>query len=129
MICSPLLAKQYFPRQRRPSFTQNQEMFVKKIKQTKQHLRAIISTRIMCGKQIIPLRGHRDGSTSTASNKGNFQKILKNTYFLVGEMLQAPQKLYKRKSFAPLESILVRKLHSRFRSKEDASFSITAAIS
>ena len=82
-----------------------------------QHLRAIISTTIMCGKQIIPLRSPRDHSTSTASNKGNYQKILKNTYFLVGEMLQALQKLHKRKSFAPLESILVRKLHSRFRKK------------
>ena len=39
-------------------------------------LRAIISTIILCGKQNIPLRGHRDDSTSTASNKGNFHAIL-----------------------------------------------------
>lgn len=49
--------------------------------------------------------------------------ILKNTYLLVGEMLQAPQKLYKRKSFVSLESIFERKLHSRFQ-KENAFFSI-----
>ena len=39
-------------------------------------LRAIISTIILCGKQNIPLRGHRDDSTGTASNKGNFHAIL-----------------------------------------------------
>ena len=44
-------------------------------------------------------------------------KIFKNTYLLVGEMLQAPQKLYRRKSFASLEIIFGRKLHSRFRRK------------
>ena len=44
-------------------------------------------------------------------------KILKNTYLLIGEMLQASQKLYKRKSFALLESILGRTLQSRFRRK------------
>ena len=102
--------------------TQNQEMFEKDMNA----LRAIISTIILCGKQNIPLRGHRDDSTSTASNKGNFHAILmllgnsdKNLqeYLLVGEMLQTPQKLYKRKLFASLESIFGRKLHSRFRRK------------
>ena len=44
-------------------------------------------------------------------------KILKDTYLLVGEMLQAPQNLYKRRSFASLESEFGRKLHSRFRGK------------
>ena len=39
-------------------------------------LRAIISTIILCGKQNISLRGHRDDSTGTASNKGNFHAIL-----------------------------------------------------
>ena len=52
--------------------TQNQEMFEKNMNA----LRAIISTIILCGKQNIPLRGHRDDSTSTASNKGNFHAIL-----------------------------------------------------
>ena len=103
--------------------TQNQEMFEKDMNA----LRAIITTIILCGKQNIPLRGHRNDSTSTASNKGNFHailmllgnsiKIFKNTYLLVGEMLQASQKLYKRKSFASLEIIFGRKLHSRFRRK------------
>ena len=49
---------------------QNQEMFKNNT------LRAIISTIILCSKQKIPLRGHRDDSTSTASNKGNFHAIL-----------------------------------------------------
>ena len=39
------------------------------------------------------------------------------TYSVVGKMQQAPQKLYKRKSFALLESIFERKLYSRFRRK------------
>ena len=39
-------------------------------------LRAIISTTILCGKQNILLRGHRDDSTITVSNKGNFHAIL-----------------------------------------------------
>ena len=52
--------------------TQNQEMFEKNMNA----LRVIITTIIMCGKQNIPLRGHRDDSTSTASNKGNFHAIL-----------------------------------------------------
>ena len=52
--------------------TQNQEMFEKDMNA----LRAIISTIILCGKQNIPLRGHRDDSIGTASNKGNFHAIL-----------------------------------------------------
>ena len=39
-------------------------------------LRAIISTIILCKKQNNPLRGHRDDSTSMASNKSNFHAIL-----------------------------------------------------
>ena len=102
--------------------TQNQEMFEKDMNA----LRAIISTIILCGKQNIPLRGHRDDSIGTASNKGNFHAILmllgnsdKNLqeHLLVGEMPQASQKLYKRKSFASQESIFGRKLYSWFRRK------------
>ena len=52
--------------------TQNQEMFEKNMNA----LRAIISTIILCGKQNIPLRGPRDDSIGTASNKGNFHAIL-----------------------------------------------------
>ena len=52
--------------------TQNQEMFEKDMNA----LRAIISTIILCGKQNIPLRGPRDDSIGTASNKGNFHAIL-----------------------------------------------------
>lgn len=53
--------------------TRNQEMFEKKNMNAP---RAIISTIILCGRQNIPLRGHRDDSTSMASNKGNFHAIL-----------------------------------------------------
>ena len=49
----------------------HQEMFEKNMNA----LRAIKSTIILCGKQNISLRGHRDDSTSTASNKGNFHAI------------------------------------------------------
>ena len=44
-----------------------------------QNLRAlecIVKSIILCGKQNLPLRGHRDDSISTASNKGNFLAIL-----------------------------------------------------
>ena len=44
-------------------------------------------------------------------------KIFKNTYLLVGEILQAPERLYKRKSFASLESIFGRELNRQFRRK------------
>ena len=39
-------------------------------------LEKIIDAVILCGKQNIPLRGHRDDSTSDSSNKGNFLAIL-----------------------------------------------------
>ncbi|KAK3091798.1 hypothetical protein FSP39_022710 [Pinctada imbricata] len=43
----------------------------------KKVLESIVDAVIFCGKQNIPLRGHRDDSTSDASNKGNFLAILK----------------------------------------------------
>ena len=59
----------------------HQEMFEKNMNA----LRAIKSTIILCGKQNISLRGHRDDSTSTASNKGNFHAILqKSSRILIG---------------------------------------------
>lgn len=39
-------------------------------------LQSIVKTILLCGKQNIPLRGHRDDSTSEAPNKGNFLAIL-----------------------------------------------------
>jgi hypothetical protein len=41
-----------------------------------QLLSMITETIVLCGKQNIPLHGHRDDSTSVASNKGNFLAIL-----------------------------------------------------
>ena len=37
---------------------------------------SILKTVIFCGQQNIPLRGHRDDSTSGAINKGNFDALL-----------------------------------------------------
>lgn len=39
-------------------------------------LKVITKAIILCGKQNIPLRGHRDDYTSVATNKGNFIAIL-----------------------------------------------------
>ena len=35
-------------------------------------LKSIVKAIIFCGKQNVPLRGHRDDSTSTTVNKVNF---------------------------------------------------------
>ena len=51
---------------------QNREMYDRNMRL----LAMITETIVLCGKQNIPLRGHRDDSTSTASNKGNFLAIL-----------------------------------------------------
>lgn len=39
-------------------------------------LKSIIKVVLLCGKQNIALRGHRDDSTSTSGRKGNFHAIL-----------------------------------------------------
>lgn len=39
-------------------------------------LQSIVKTILLCGKQSIPLRGHRDDSTSEAPNKGKFLAVL-----------------------------------------------------
>ena len=39
-------------------------------------LKVITKAIILCGKQNIPLQGHRDDYTSVATNKGNFIAIL-----------------------------------------------------
>lgn len=51
---------------------QNTEAYDKNIHILKSVTKAII----LCGKQAIPLRGHKDDSTSTDSNKGNFLAVL-----------------------------------------------------
>ena len=103
--------------------TQNQEMFEKK---NMNALRAIVSTIILCGITSL-LEAIEMTAQARHPTKATFMpflcywatliKIFKNTYLLVGEMVQAPQKLYKSKSSASLESIFGRKLHSRFRGK------------
>lgn len=52
--------------------SQNKDIYDKNLRL----LRMIVESVILCGKQNIPLRGHRDDSTSTSSNKGNFWAIL-----------------------------------------------------
>ena len=47
---------------------QNKEMYERNMSL----LSVITETIVLCGKQNIPLRGHRDDSTSSASNKGSF---------------------------------------------------------
>ena len=39
-------------------------------------LKSILKTIILCGHQNLPLHGHRDDSTSTSINKGNFLALL-----------------------------------------------------
>ena len=39
-------------------------------------LKSIVKCIIFCGKQNIPLRGHRDDYTSNSSNRGNFIGLL-----------------------------------------------------
>ncbi|XP_056016898.1 uncharacterized protein LOC130053579 [Ostrea edulis] len=51
---------------------QNQAQYQHNIKL----LEKIVDAIILCGKQNIPLRGHRDDTISDSSNKGNFLAIL-----------------------------------------------------
>ena len=51
---------------------QNQDIYDRNVK----ILESIVYAVILCGKQNISLRGHRDDATSDASNKGNFLAIL-----------------------------------------------------
>ena len=39
-------------------------------------LKSIIEAVVFCGKQNLPLRGHRDDRTTTSSNRGNVWAIL-----------------------------------------------------
>jgi hypothetical protein len=50
----------------------NQQMYQKNL----HILKAIVEAVILCGKQNLPFRGHRDDNTSSSSNKGNFRAIL-----------------------------------------------------
>lgn len=50
----------------------NQEQYEK----NRHILECIIKALLVCGKQNISIRGHRDDSMTTASNKGNFLAIL-----------------------------------------------------
>ena len=52
--------------------TMNKEMYEKNYSVLKNVVRSVI----FCGKQNVPLRGHRDDSTSTTPNKGNFLALL-----------------------------------------------------
>ena len=70
---------------------QNKEMYERNMS----HLSVITETIVLCGKQNIPLRGHRDDSTSSASNKGSFLAILEylaNHNALLSKHLQYSKK-------------------------------------
>ena len=49
-----------------------------RVRKNRQKLLPIVKTVAFCGKQTIPLRGHRDDETcqETSHNKGNFQELL-----------------------------------------------------
>ncbi len=48
----------------------------KQIAENRLKLKSILKTVILCGRQNLSLRGHRDHSTSTSVNKGNFLALL-----------------------------------------------------
>ena len=50
----------------------NQEIYIKNL----HILKSVIEAVVLCGKQNLPLCGHRDDNTSTSSNKGNFWAFL-----------------------------------------------------
>ena len=46
------------------------------VAENRKKLKSILKTVILCGQQNLPLRGHRDDSSSTSTNKGNFLALL-----------------------------------------------------
>lgn len=48
----------------------------KKIKDNREVLHSIAQCVLFCGRQSIPLRGHRDDETATSGNRGNFYELL-----------------------------------------------------
>ena len=46
------------------------------IEENRLKLKSILKTVILCGRQNISLRGHRDDSNSSSTNKGNFLALL-----------------------------------------------------
>ena len=46
------------------------------IQENRMKLKSILKTVIFCGHQNISLRGHRDDSNSSSTNKGNFRALL-----------------------------------------------------
>ena len=47
-------------------------------------LKSIISTIILCGRQNIPLRGHRDNSTDMERERERAQKIMATSMHFCG---------------------------------------------
>ena len=63
-----------------PSISQQlSDIYRNTVELNRQKLRSIIKTVVLCGKQNIALRGHRDGSShidKASGNSENFQALL-----------------------------------------------------
>ena len=75
--------KQLMEQKTTPVDVQLDRIKLKQIEENRKRLRPIVDAVIFCGRQNIPLRGHRDDSkhaVEESSNLGNFQEILKYGY-------------------------------------------------
>ena len=75
--------KQLMEQKTTPIDVQLDRIKLKQIEENRKRLQPIVDTVILCGRQNIPLRGHRDNSKHAvegSSNLGNFQEILKYGY-------------------------------------------------
>ena len=98
-------------------------------------LRCIVNAVIFCGKQNISLRGHRDDSSSTASNKGNFLAVLdliseydeglKSHLETARHNATATSKTFQNEIIDIIGSYIRKKI-TKTLSNEDAVFSIIA---
>ena len=98
-------------------------------------MKSIIETVVFCGKQNLPLRGHRDDRTSTSSNKRNFWAVLEmmaNRDDTLREHIESGRKNAQYTSRIILNEVIevvveyMRKEHTRSLEDENAFFSIMA---
>ena len=67
------------------------EMKRQQIEENRKPLKPIVGAIVLCGRQNIPLRGHRDDSSNYLSdevNCGNFIEILKYGALCAGKTLE-----------------------------------------
>ena len=68
--------KQYIEGQSNPIEKLCDDLSSKQIKENRLKLESILKVIILCGRQNMPLRGHRDDSGSISTNKGNFLALI-----------------------------------------------------